>query len=225
MGCLNFYNTTITQNYALNNPMAQLFESVSLSIIDDTTIHDNHALSQKQILSEFNTECQLLCYLPTVYKQYLLDNELITVDNAAELIQLISASLIIKDSSYIYEQTTLFNVFMSTLVIENTEISNITISEISVKAVTSQLTFTNVKIRNVTSSLLTDFIFLSLDSTFTVINTVFEQSGVRMFNVYSSKLVSQNLTMNDINSPTTLFTVYDSNYVNVEDLNIIGGIS
>ena len=213
--------TTITQNFALNNPLAQLFESVSLSIIGESTIHDNRALSQKQILSEFDTECQLLCYLPTVYKQYLLDNELITDDNAAELIQLISASLIIKDSSYIYEQSTLFNVFMSTLMIENTEISNITISEISVKAVASQLTFTNVKIRNVISSLLADFIFLSLDSKFTITETVFEQSGVRMFNIFSSKLIAQNITMRNINSSTTLFTVYDSNQVNIENLTLL----
>ena len=217
-GLFEFYNTTITHNYALNNPMAQLFDSVSLSLIDSTSIHENQVLSQQQILSEFNTECQLLCYLPTVYKQYLIDNELITIDNAAELIQLISAALTIKDSSHIYEQTTLFNVFMSTLIIEDTEISNITISEISVKAVASQLTFTNIKIRNVASSLLADFIFLSLDSNFTIINTVYEQSGVRMFNMYSSKLVAHNLTMIDINSPTTFFTVYDSNHVNVEDL-------
>ena len=220
-GLFEFYNTTITQNYALNNPMAQLYESVSLSIIDETTIHDNHALSQQKILSEFNTDCQLLCYLPTVYKQYLLENELLTIDNTAELIQLISASLEIKNSSYIYEQTTLFNVFMSTLVIENTEISNITISEISVKAVASVLTFTNIKIMNVTSSVLTDFIFLSLDSNFTIINTVYEQSGVKMLNVYSSTLVAQNLTMNYIDSPTTLFTVYDSNHVNIEGMALI----
>ena len=220
-GLFEFYNTTIIQNYALNNPMAQLFDSVSLSIIDNTLIHENHALSQQQILYEFNTECRLLCYLPVAFKQYLLNNELISIDNASELIQLISAALKIKDSTKISQQTTLFNVFMSTLEIENTEISNITISEISVKAVTSQLTFTNMNIRNVTSSLLTDFIFLSLDSDFTIINTVYEQSGVRMFNVYSSKLVVQNLTMNDINSPTTLFTVYDSNQVNVEEVILI----
>ena len=72
-GLFEFYNTTITQNYAQNNPMAQLFDSVSLSIIDNTTIYDNQALSQQQILSEFNTDCQLLCFLPTVYKQYLLE--------------------------------------------------------------------------------------------------------------------------------------------------------
>ena len=217
-GLFEFYNTTITQNYAQNNPMAQLFDSVSLSIIDNTTIYDNHALSQQQILSEFNTDCQLLCFLQAVYKQHLLNNELITVDNAAELIQLISAVLEIKNSSYIYEQTTLFNVFMSTLVIENTEISNITISEISVKAVSSVLTFTNIKIMKVTSSVLTDFIFASLDSNFTVINAVYDQSSVRMFSVYSSRLNAQNLTLNGIVSPTTLFTIYESNYVSIADL-------
>ena len=217
-GLFEFYNTTITQNYAQNNPMAQLFDSVSLSIIDNTTVYDNQVLNQKQILSEFNTDCQLLCFLPAVYKQHLLNNELITVDNAAELIQLISAVLEIKNSSYIAQQTTLFNVFMSTLVIENTEISNITISEISMKAVSSVLTFKNIKIMKVTSSVLTDFIFVSLDSNFTVINAVYDQSSVRMFSVYSSRLNAQNLTLSGIVSPTTLFTIYESNYVSIVDL-------
>ena len=220
-GLFEFYNTKITQNYALNNPMAQLFDSVSLSIIDNSTIYDNHALSQEQILTEFNIDCQLLCFLPAAYKHYLLNNELITVANAAELIQLISAALEIKNSSYISQQTTLFNVFMSTLVIENTEISNITIFEISVKAVSSVLTFKNVKIMKVTSNVLTDFIFASLDSNFTVINVVYDQSSVRMFSVYSSRLNVQNLTLNGIVSPTTLFTIYESNYVNIMDLALL----
>ena len=85
MGYLSSTILQLLRNYAQNNPMAQLFDSVSLSIIDNTTVNDNQALNQQQILSEFNTECQLLCFLPTVYKEHLLTNELITVDNAAEL--------------------------------------------------------------------------------------------------------------------------------------------
>ena len=60
-----------------------------------------------------------------------------------------------------------------------------------------------------------------LDSNFTVINVVYDQSSVRMFSVYSSRLNVQNLTLNGIVSPTTLFTIYESNYVNIMDLALL----
>ena len=59
-GYFYFYDSVITQNYAKNNPISLVFDSVNLSIIDKCEIYENSMMVMSQILSEINTSCSKL---------------------------------------------------------------------------------------------------------------------------------------------------------------------
>ena len=53
-GYFEIYNSQIYDNYASQSPISELFNSAFVSVIDNTTIYKNEALSYDQILSELN---------------------------------------------------------------------------------------------------------------------------------------------------------------------------
>ena len=53
-GYFEIYNSQIYDNYASQSPISELFNSAFVSVIDNTTIYKNEALSYDEILSELN---------------------------------------------------------------------------------------------------------------------------------------------------------------------------
>ena len=53
-GYFEIYNSQIFNNYASQSPISELFNSAFVSVIDNTTIYKNEALSYDEILSELN---------------------------------------------------------------------------------------------------------------------------------------------------------------------------
>ena len=54
-GYFEIYNSQIYNNYASQSPISELFNSAFVSVIDNTTIYKNEALSYEEILSELNS--------------------------------------------------------------------------------------------------------------------------------------------------------------------------
>ena len=54
-GYFEIYNSQIYNNYASQSPISELFNSAFVSIIDNTTIYKNEALSYNEVLSELNS--------------------------------------------------------------------------------------------------------------------------------------------------------------------------
>ena len=54
-GYFEIYDSQIFNNYASQSPISELFNSAFVSIIDNTTIYKNEALSYDEILSELNS--------------------------------------------------------------------------------------------------------------------------------------------------------------------------
>ena len=54
-GYFEIYNSQIFNNYASQSPISEMFNSAFVSIIDNTTIYKNEALSYDEILSELNS--------------------------------------------------------------------------------------------------------------------------------------------------------------------------
>ena len=59
-GYFEIYNSQIYNNYASQSPISELFNSALTSIIHNTTIYGNEALTYDEILTEFNITCQKL---------------------------------------------------------------------------------------------------------------------------------------------------------------------
>ena len=53
-GYFEIYDSQMYNNYASQSPISELFNSAFVSIIDNTTIYRNEALSYDEILSELN---------------------------------------------------------------------------------------------------------------------------------------------------------------------------
>ena len=53
-GYFEIYNSQIFNNYASQSPISELFNSALVSVIDNTTIYKNEALSYDEILYELN---------------------------------------------------------------------------------------------------------------------------------------------------------------------------
>ena len=54
-GYFEIYDSQIYNNYASQSPISELFNSAFESVIDNTTIYRNEALSYDEILSELNS--------------------------------------------------------------------------------------------------------------------------------------------------------------------------
>ena len=54
-GYFEIYNSHIYNNYASQSPVSELFDSAIASVISNTAIYDNKALTKYQILTEFNS--------------------------------------------------------------------------------------------------------------------------------------------------------------------------
>ena len=59
-GYFEIYDSLINNNYASQSPISELFNSAVMSIIDNTTIHNNEALTYDEIANEFNIRCDKL---------------------------------------------------------------------------------------------------------------------------------------------------------------------
>ena len=59
-GYFEIYNSQIYNNYASQSSISELFNSALTSIIDNTTIYSNEALTYSEIEIEFNTRCDKL---------------------------------------------------------------------------------------------------------------------------------------------------------------------
>ena len=53
-GYFEIYDSQVFNNYASQSPISELFNSAFVSVIDNTTIYKNEALSYDEILSELN---------------------------------------------------------------------------------------------------------------------------------------------------------------------------
>ena len=54
-GYFEIYDSQVFNNYASQSPISELFNSAFVSVIDNTTIYKNEALSYDEILSELNS--------------------------------------------------------------------------------------------------------------------------------------------------------------------------
>ena len=54
-GYFEIYDSQIFNNYASQSPISELFNSAFVSVLDNTTIYRNEALSYDEILSELNS--------------------------------------------------------------------------------------------------------------------------------------------------------------------------
>ena len=104
-GYFNFTDSVIYNNYAVNIPVAKLFDSALTSEIHNTTIYENEAMTVDQVKAEVTGTCQKLCFLNTLFEtKVLTDTNFAKYTYAEEIFQLIVSELDIDSATEIYSQ-------------------------------------------------------------------------------------------------------------------------
>jgi len=134
------------------------------------------------------------------------------------LIQLISASIKIQNSSHIHSQGALIDAFISTVTFDNSTVSDLTLRNSNMKIVGSTLELTNMTIANISNPDKVDFIVTSLGSSLLFTNVLYTDSNSVLFNLVSSKIEARNLTFKHINEANHLFKTFNSDSISIENI-------
>lgn len=210
-GYFKIIESSIHHNYALESSVAQLFDSALQSEIINTKIYDNIALTVEEIEKEMSGTCDVLYFLPLLFNSTVLTPIFYSkYVYLKDIIQLISASLLIKGDTEIFSQDKLFNVFLSTINFENTLLRDIELAGEGIQIVSSTLIMKNVIMKNISNPVDTTFIFGFLDSTINIQNSSFKDSTSIFLNLRNSQLNINNFTINNVNSSTSLIKIASS---------------
>jgi hypothetical protein len=176
-------------------------------------------MSMEDILSEVNSKCSDLCFLPSQLKAYIKENFEVLRDeiSSISLIQLISGSIMFANSSHIHNQDVIVNAFVSTVIFQQSTISSVVMTDNCIEIVTSTFEFSDVNVTAVSNPGGYQFIDVSSESTTSINNVNYSNSNSILFNVRSSNAVVKNLELENITSASRLFEFYDA--FNVEFAN------
>jgi hypothetical protein len=226
-GYFYFYDSLITQNYAKNNPISLVFDSVNLSILDKWQIYENSMMDLNQILAEINTRCSVLCFLISPLKQYINSNKETIQSEASSraLIQLISGSVKVLNFTHVHHQDAIINAFVSTVVFENSTISQINMTVNWIEIVSSSLTFSGMDVTAISNLGQNEFIDISSESSMAISNVMYNDSDSILFNLRSSEATIQNVTIENVQDAHHLFELYDTKNVRMSGFNIFNSSS
>ena len=212
-------DSNIYNNYAINNPVGELLDGANLCVISNSTVYSNQAMSVDTIKSDFNIKCSQLWFVSQDFIQYVNNNALLVPSKyEISLIQLIVSSLSIQSGSKISNEQIMFNIFLSTLTISDSIITNVTNS---IQVSSSNMTIQNTQISNVANSAGTDFIFVTLGSIFEMDSSMFSNSSSSLLNARNSQIKISNATISRVNSPSKLVQITSCNSIDMAMLSVV----
>ena len=212
-------DSNIYNNYAINNPVGELLDGANLCVISNSTVYSNQAMSVDTIKSEFNIKCSQLWFVSQDFIQYVNNNALLVPSKyEISLIQLIVSSLSIQSGSKISNEQIMFNIFLSTLTISDSIITNVTNS---IQVSSSNMTIQNTQISNVANSAGIDFIFVTLGSIFEMDSSMFSNSSSSLLNASNSQIKIGNATISRVNSPSKLVQIASCSRVDMAMLSVV----
>ena len=187
-GHYEIYNSQIYNNYASQSPISEMFDSVFTSVIDNSTMYNNIALTYDEIVEELNQNCYRLCFVSDTYKQFTLNSDQnIFAATSHAMFQLISASLNIQNSSNITQQNSILNLFFSNVTITDSSITDINMIESSMTITSSVLSLFKITVSDVNSSDDHYLIFVTLDSVISTNNLNFSDSESNLLNIVDAE--------------------------------------
>jgi predicted outer membrane repeat protein len=169
------------------------------------------------ILSEINTQCSNLCFISNQLKAYINANEEVLRNEGSSkaLFQLISGSIKFINSTHVYDQDTLINAFVSSVVFQDSTISDLNLTYNSIAIVSSTLEFSNMIVVKISNPDKHGFIDISSDSYVTMQNVMYTDSDSVLFNLRFSEASIFNITMKNITQAQHLFELYEASNVEI----------
>ncbi|CAI2379456.1 unnamed protein product [Moneuplotes crassus] len=188
-GSFEIYNTTVTQNNAVANSFARIFDAPTTSIINNSTIYENNGLTSEEVTSELTIACSKLCFLSEKFKAYLLANpNVYSIVSSSYVIQVIIGALEINNFSNFYHDSEILDVSDSTLTIQNMDFHNLSEVHNVIKVSSSTVSMDTVKfyeIESATSST-TPLIRFAYECVLTLNNLEYYNSSAAFLSISAS---------------------------------------
>ena len=140
---------------------------------------------------------------------YLNSQNFSNFETSYSFILVVFGVLEIKNFTNIHDQQASVEVFTSSLTIRDSKLSNIEIDRANIKAISSIFSMINVNISSINNPLNINFIFIDLESTFTVENISFESSNSSLFTVLSSSVDFRQINFNTLKNAPQFILIQD----------------
>lgn len=161
-------------------------------------------------------------------KAYIIKNEA-TLRNEPPselLLQLISASVKITNSTQVYSQSSLINAFISTVIIEDSKISSMQMDDQSIiEIISSSLSFSGMTLENITTSEGYAIIDVSSTSTLNISDANYRNSNAQLFNMKASTGLVIGLAMTNITQAENLFLIYSCTNTEIKNFTAVASNS
>ncbi|CAI2364411.1 unnamed protein product [Moneuplotes crassus] len=205
-GLIVIENSSIYRNYAIQYPIGSIILSVYPCKITRTDIYSNEMISKSTIFNETSEDCEKLCFLHQQMKDYLLGDNLDSIEEIEYLFQVLQGNLVIKDSAHISNETLILSAFMSSVSIENAIISDIKSEISSFKILDSNFTMKHTVIENIRAISSRESFILSNSASMEMLNMTYRNSNSQMLIALSSVLELKDVNFDAISDCSYLIS-------------------
>ena len=165
---IQFYNSKISNNYGIQDPVWFFIDGISTSIFDSWTISSNYALSSAEVNSEFFEICTKLCFVPAAFISYIQENpQLLNYKKSNAIFEILGTTVLFQNNTRISNQNALLVAVDSTINFSDSNIYNLSLFETGIQIISTSLIIQNSTVYNITSQNL-NFIQTLLDCSITI---------------------------------------------------------
>lgn len=221
-GHFELYDSEINTNYALRNPIGQVFDTGNPSIIDNTQISNNIVVTVNQLNSEM-ASCSNLCFIGDELKALIMSTDYTDYEISRSAIQIIFGELIIRNGSVIYSQDEFVNSFISSLTLDGSTIENISYDHPLIEVSATTFVINNVTMNNIIDNSVGntgDFIRATFDSVFNASDVRFSNSESSMFTILSSSANFDILSISEVKDIGSVISVLDCTHASFSRISV-----
>ena len=210
-GYFEIYGSHIHHNYAVSSSVSQIFDVVTVPLIDSSEFNDNIVINSTSLTSELSGSWIYLWFMSSSLKNYLkLNPNLYNQISTNKLFQLIQGNLIVQNSWKFYNQGSLFDSFISQLTISSTIIYSSIISDYMIKITSSTASISNWSFYGLSSSDDSGLIQASFGTNLTMNGLTYTNSTSSFINSLSSSVNLAGLNIMNISSNSAILS-FDGN--------------
>ena len=218
-GYYEMYGSHIHHNYAVSSSVSQIYDVATIPIIDSCTLNDNYILNSTALLSELKGSWNLLWFLNTAFKNYLLANPAAyNIASSNKFFQLIQSSIQIRNQSKFYNGEGIVDSFISNVNITSSQFYNIKIADYCFKITTSNSSVSDSNFYNLTLSDASSLFQASFDSVINFSNASLINSQVSFATVLSAEMYASRVSISNVTSQSAILNLNGATGVVLQNL-------
>ena len=192
-GYFELYRSYITNNYAYTISISEIFIVNQPSIISNSSLSSNTILSRSDVLTEFET-CGLICFVPDVFVNYIKNNmNLLDVGSIDYSIQCVSGAIAIMNNTFISNQPTFIDGYLSELSMYKSTIYTVTTSKKIMNVISSNLTINDCVFTDIHTNQSGQILGISFEANTVLINIIVTNSSTKFIESLSSMVQMTNI--------------------------------